>query len=409
MSYPAYVLPGVSESDLKLKVLKFENKYGKVELEVPKLERNILEKCFKNLSLSREYLKRKPLHEILGVLYRNTELWLEPNYEFRKKAEKMLPITSGFSPSMIHTILDGMMNSFKKDLYRMKTSKKENFPELVVCVPVDTPGPQALAIIKALTNKSAIFCKSPSSEPVFTALYTQSFTDVDEEIARCIATAPWEGGKPEHRDLENFVYGERTKKEGIVVFGNPKTIESIREKVNPDTKFTPYDRGVSFGIIGKEMLTKDKVDEVALAAALAVCMYDQRSCFSSQLYYVERGGEISPAKFSKILAQKMGELEIKIPRGDLPLDTSATITELMRTYELLDLVGNLKLHEIRRGENQTGAVIYKEDSKFESSCLYRVVRVKPVNDVSEVPKLVESISKYLNTVGVALPEEREDK
>jgi hypothetical protein len=32
--------------------------------------------------------------------------------------------------------------------------------------------------------------------------------------------------------------------------------------------------------------------------------------------------------------------------------------------------------------------------------------VKPVDDVSDVPKLVESVSEFLHTVGVAVPEDR---
>ena len=102
----------------------------------------------------------------------------------------------------------------------------------------------------------------------------------------------------------------------------------------------------------------------------------------------------------------MQDLEHKIPRGELSLDTSATITELMKTYELLSLTGNLKLFEVQNNGTLTGAVIYKEDQEFEPSSSYRIVRVKPVKDVFEVPKLIEPISDSLHTVGIAMTEER---
>ena len=409
MSYHAYALPGVPESDLELDVLEFENKYGKVKLQVPKLERKILESCFESLYSSRKVLRRKPFHDILDVLYNHTELWLNSNFEFRKMAEEMIPITTGLSPPMIHKVLDDMMSNFRKDLYKMTIPEKGSDLELIVCISEVIPGPQVLSTVKSLANKSAVFCKSPSTEPIFSSLYFQSFADVDENIARCVATTTWKGGNPEYRDLENFVYGERTKKEAIIAFGRGETIEAIKEKANPNTKFIPYDRGVSLGVIGKEILTRDSIDEVAFKAALAVCMDDQRACFSSQLYYIENGGEISPLEFSEILAKKMQELEFKIPRGDLPLDASATFTELMKTYELLDLTGFLKLYEIRKDKAQTGGVIYKKDKEFEFSPSYRVVKVKPVDNVLEVPELVKPISNNLHTVGVALDEERKNK
>jgi hypothetical protein len=182
------------------------------------------------------------------------------------------------------------------------------------------------------------------------------------------------------------------------------------QKTNSAAKLRLFTGGISFGIIGKEMLEKEKADKVVSDAALAVCMYDQRACFSPQLFYVERGGEISPEKFSELLARKMQDLEAVLPRGDLSFDTSATLTELMSTYELQDLIGNAKMHEIKNDSEQTGAVIYQEDNRFETSCLYRTVKIKPLDNISETIRLLESFpySKHLHTVGVALCEERKE-
>ena len=45
-------------------------------------------------------------------------------------------------------------------------------------------------------------------------------------------------------------------------------------------------------------------------------------------------------------------------------------------------------------------------TRFEPSPLYRVIRVKPVNDIMEIPKLVKPIGSFLQTVGVAISDKR---
>jgi hypothetical protein len=402
--FPAYFFPGTKTSEVMTRT--FKNRYGKVEIEVPKLNSSLVKEIVDNLTSSREnYLKDLSSSEILSMIYKNVELWSDPNSLYRKKAEELIPVTMGFSPQMTRRILDGMMYGFKRDLSKLNV--KENDTEQIFCISPGVPGPQALTIIRGLLNKSAVFCKS-SSDDAFSSLYAQSYLNIDKRVAECIAVVPWEGGKPENQEIENFVYGERGKKDAIVIFGRSGTEEIIKQKAK-EAKIISFTRGISLGVIGKEMLNKGKTDEVAIDAANAICMYDQRDCFSPQLFYVEKGGEVSPLEFSEILAKKMQNLEQEIPRGELSLDASATITELMNTYQLLSLTGNLKLHEISNNGSLTGAVIFKEDQKFEPSSSYRIVRVKPINDVSEVPDLVESLSSSLHTVGVALSEERKEK
>jgi hypothetical protein len=406
MVYPAYALPHIQETNLEFRTVEFANKYGKATFKIPKTGRKLFEDVVDKLDAGRTYLAQKSPHEIADAVRETARLWLDSNFQYRKMAEELLPIVTGFSPQMVHTFLDGIMGNLSKEVDHMLLPEKRSAVERVFCVLEEIPGPEILAITKSLYNRSAIFCKSPSSEPLFAALYAKSFVDVNKEIADCIAVIPWEGGKPELQDLENFVYGERSEEDAVVLFGNSDVAESIKQRTNPAAKFTQFTRGISFGVIGREMLEGKKVGNIVHEAALAVCMYDQRACFSPQLFYVERGGEISPNKFSEMLAEKMQELEAILPRGDLSFDSSATLTELMSTYELQDLLGTANMHGITNSGEQTGAVIYQEDNRFETSCLYRVIKTKPVNDVLEIPRLIKSSPslEYLHTVGVASSE-----
>jgi hypothetical protein len=230
MVYPAYVLPGIQEDVLDFRNIKFRNKYGEVTLKIPKIEKELVLEVINKLKIARNHLIRKSPSEILDAITMTTELWLVPNFQYRKMAENWLPIVTGFSPQMVSAFLDGIMSKLYEELHHMQLPAKRSIIERVFCVLEEIPGPEILALINALSSKSAIFFKSPYSDPLFAALYAQSFADVDKRIADCIAVVTWEGGKPENDDLENFVYGETTEKDAVVVFGNIDTAESIKQK-----------------------------------------------------------------------------------------------------------------------------------------------------------------------------------
>jgi hypothetical protein len=393
---PAYFLPGVEERELDLKIIE----YGDKKLEIPAMNVNALKKCLEFLKSSRKnFLLKKNRSQIQEVLNKSIELFLNPS-EFKTLAEH----TMKFSPQMNEKILNEMMSAFKKDISKVEVS--EGNTELIVCVHGEIPGPGTLSIIQSLLNKSAIFCKTSS---IFTALFAQSIAEIDEDVANCVAVANWESGKPENKELEEYIFGERTKNDTVVFFGNPEISENIIKILNPTTRFIPFTHGLSFGIIGNEMLTKKGVEKIALDAALAVSMYDQLACFSPQIYYVERGGEISPEEFCEILARKINEIELMLPRGELSPDESARMSTKINTYRLQNLAGMLKLHEIKNNGRTVGGVIYQESKKVEHSPFYRVIIVNSINNVSEVPGLIEDKSGYIHTVGIELDKEKEDE
>ncbi len=393
--YSVYFLPGFKEKELDIKTIEHDDK----KFDVPSINVSSLKKCFEFLKFSREkFLLKKSRNQINDVLSRSIELWLNPS-KLRTLAERAMK----FSPQMNEKILNEMMSNFKKDLSKVEVSEKGDDTELVVCVHGEIPGPGTLTIIQSLLNKSAIFCKTPS---IFTVLFAQSIAEIDKDVANCVAVANWESSKPENKDLEEYIFRERTKNDIVTFFGNPEMSENIIKNLNPTTRFISFTHGLSLGIIDKGMLTKKKAEEIALDAALAVAMYDQLACFSPQIYYVEKGGEISPEEFCEILARKMHEVELRLPRGNLSPDESARMSTKMHTYRLQNLAGMLKLYEIQNDGKTVGGVIYQEGKRVEPSPLYRVIIVNSIGNVLEVLDLIESKSSHVHTVGIELDEGR---
>jgi hypothetical protein len=57
-------------------------------------------------------------------------------------------------------------------------------------------------------------------------------------------------------------------------------------------------------------------------------------------------------------------------------------------------------------ENQWLVIYDESNPNCEPSPLFRVIRVKPVADIMELPQKVRSLSSFLQTVGVAIPQNR---
>jgi hypothetical protein len=101
----------------------------------------------------------------------------------------------------------------------------------------------------------------------------------------------------------------------------------------------------------------------------------------------------------------MATAEAGMPRGHLTLDEAAAIREVRACGEFQAL--DSPAVEVHASEGGTAwTVLYDEDPAFVASCLNRTVRVKPVDDVAQVPGLLGPVRRYLQTAGVALPEPR---
>jgi hypothetical protein len=121
---------------------------------------------------------------------------------------------------------------------------------------------------------------------------------------------------------------------------------------------------------------------------------------SPHLFYVEQGGAVSPEAWAGMLAEAMAETEAALPRGALAPGESSAIRQLRGEAEFAEAGGGgMRLHASAEGTAWT--VVYDPRPDFTASCLNRVVRVKPVARLDDVPGLVERFAPVLQTVGVA--------
>lgn len=420
---PAFYLPGLTEADIGVFTpLEFGSDGARVKMHSPVLTPELLRRIITDLHKAREeYLVHQPVSRIVETIEKVLTLWRNPDYQPRRDAEAFLPVITGFSPATINQILSGFFTMFTTETLtklledelgdplvldefrpRLITGgfHKAYGPRLTTAVIAgNVPGIPLVNVVYSLLLKSAILAKSSSAEPLFGVLFAHSVAEVDPELAKCMAMLCWKRGDEE---IEKLAFGAS---DAVIVYGSDHSVGEVRKRVLPGTTFIPYGHKLSFGVIGREALSNERVKETATSAATDASALDQQGCVSPHVFYVEEGGEVSPKEFSGHLAEAMEAFNKQIPRGRLTPDESAHINQLRGSYEFRGFADeDIALHASSPGTSWT--VIYEADQTFVPSCLNRTIRVKPVEDVMDVVKLVTPVKTYLQTMGAGLPREQ---
>ena len=387
------------------------------EVRVPRLAPVDLKRQVEALVAARDrHLAHRPVAEIVGVVDRVAARFLDPDDALRRAAERALPAVTSYSPAMIRLVLDRMAADWRaprlRELLRAEFGDPrvlDGFvpgprghgqhaafgPRLAVHVfSGNVPGVAVTSIIRSLLVKAATLGKAAVGEPLLAALFARGIAEADAELGACLAVTYWAGGD------EMMERAALDPADAVVVYGGAEAVASIRARTPPAARFLGYGPKVSFGVVGRAVLTEDGAREAARGAALDASTFDQQGCVSPHLFYVEQGGAVGPEAWAQLLAEAMARTEGELPRGTLAPGESSAIRQLRGEAEFAEAGGGgLRLHASAEGTAWT--VVYDPRPDFTASCLNRVVRVKPVARLDEVPGLVERFAPVLQTVGVA--------
>lgn len=418
-----YYLPYVKKEDIKeRKVISFPDKNLTVEVKFPLLTPELIIEIVSRIKTNREkFIAQKSIHEIISICDKVVNLWQNPDYHLRVLALEVLPITSGFSRKMVEKCITEMLTGLKKDSLYMMLKEELNDPECLdkfvnrkYCVGKNrafgpevvthifsgnVPALPSLSIFCGLLLKSATIGKVSSEEPVFPVLLAKSFEEISSDLASTIGIVYWEGGS---KEIETRFFSES---DAVVVYGGIETIKNIKSRVPQNVRLVAYGHKMSFGVIGKEMLTNTNMENLAMSAAIDVSMFDQQGCLSPHLFYVEEGGEVLVKQFAEVLSMAMKKINKILPGGKTSVGKSVEINRIRDEYEFKNIKGeDVALFSSESSTDWT--VVYENNFEFVPSCLNRVIRIKPFNDIGKIIEYVTPIKNYLQTVGVALSEEK---
>lgn len=397
-----------------------------ITLRKPVFTTEILERIISRIKTARkEYLRTHDIPAVLETIDTVNALWRNPSYDGRKIARDVLPTVTGFSIEMIESwgfdyffdILrkenlplagkfqaqeyqefsacgDGLVKAYGKP--HITHSNYE--PEVIghICAG-NILGLAAFEMVMDKLVDAATWVKMPTEEPVFGALYAKSIEEVDPLLAYTIAVFPFGS---ENTFVQEYLFSQSDLVRATGGEHARKSLTELAEK--HQIPLAGHWHKFSFIVIARDFLSTH-ASEIAELASLDVCAWDQQGCFSPQEIYVETGGAVSPKEFAGLLAKEMERTTRALPKGS----NSGKMQVLDGYYQYFTKETMGEPVKIFPSKAHHWLVVYDESTPTcEPSPLYRVIRVKPLADIMELPQRVKPLGSFLQTVGVAIPQHR---
>jgi hypothetical protein len=400
---------------------QFVGPHGTFVLEYPDLSPKIMADIIQAVAKQRQvYLSQLRTEQIVAIVDKAVQQWLQPDYERRQLAEAWLPVITGYNEEMIRLELKRFLRTFRrKELLRFLDEEFDSSavldefrprksggmsrafgPELIFHVfSGNVPGLPIWSLIMGLLLKSANIGKTSSSEPLMAVLFAETLAEIDPGLGDCLAILPWRGGD---EALEAPLIDAS---EAIVVYGSQSTVEKLRARVSGNKRFLSYGHKISFAMIGKEALTADRYTSIVRRVAEDVSIYDQQGCLSPHSLFIEEGGVVSPQQFSQLLAAELQRYQDKKPRAKLTDEEAMAIHAIRQQFEMKSLRGEpVKVYASRAGTDWT--VIYHGLPGFEASPLNRTVHLFGCEALEIAVEQISPYRDYLQTVGLAVEPSR---
>jgi len=419
-----YVPPGLRDRVKIARTLVYEDGATRILLKIPSIDRTLIQSLIHHLREKRgTYLADLPIETIVQVLDEASRRWLDKNYPLRKLALKTIPLITGFSPEVVEASIDAEMeSSLREDMWRALSLEIGNplylndfqyspqlggysrafGPELIVSIfSENIPALPHLLFMRSALVKSACLGKVARGEPTFAPLYLKTVEEIDPEMAECMAVLYWQGGEEE---IEPFLFGQA---DAVVLFGGVETCRSLLEKIPRGVKTLVHGHRLGFGVIGRQRMRRQELERLAEEVALDCSMFDQQACLAPHVYYLEKGGEVSPKEFCQAVAVAMERLNQRMPRGRITPHEASTIHQLRAAYEFRELNGEEVLVLTSPSGTDWTVVYEKDPGTFSPSPLNRFLRIYGVEDIFRILSSLKPIGPFLQNAAVAIGDKRE--
>ena len=413
-------LPGLGRDEVRWRSVRHAAWGESVEIALPELNAAQAEAlCARIRENAGARLKAMPVERIAHAIDAAVARLLDRNHVVRRQAEALLPVVTGYDPETVRLALTSYLQTFR--LPQLRRFLAEDFADPAVLdgfrpAPkggfVRAVGPGLLlhvwagnvpalslwSLICGLLVKAGTVGKLATAEPLMAGWFAGLLAEIDPEIGECLAIVWWKGGEGE---AENVFLGAA---DTVMAYGGNETLSALRAKLPVTTRFLPHGHKLGFGLVGREALDRRKAPALAALAARDLVRWEQQGCYAPQLVYVERGGAVSPAEFSRHLAHELGALATRHPRRALAPGEGAALATWRGQQELRAMAGDATLF----GEpaDPWSLVHLSGPEPLRPSALNRTLTVAEIDDLAEVPALVAPFRSFLQTAAVAAAPER---
>lgn len=412
-------LPGLAPAEVAWQVLVFESGPARLEVAVPVLSPEQMRSLVVRVKqASRRHLKTMSVSQIVAVVDRAMARLLDPADPYRRELDQLLPIVSGYDAEMVRLGLTAFFKTFRApQLHRFVAEDFANpklldefqprpkggaakafGPELLVhSWAGNVPAIPLWSLVCGLLVKAGNIGKLPSAEPLFAGLFARLLAEVHPPLADCLAVVWWKGGEEEQASA---LYAEA---DTVLAYGGNDSLEQIRRRLPVTTRFLPYGHKLGFGLVSASALDTLRAPATARLAAWDVMRYDQQGCYSPHVFYVERGGRVSPRQFAQYLASELANLQDRFPRRALALEDSAAVAGWRHGIELQAMAAGGGFGDELIGEDGAAfAVAYTDEAKdLAPTASNRSIQVVAVDSLDQVVARVEAHRPFLQTACVA--------
>lgn len=416
MTELAGYLPGLPADEIDRQTLVFDRGNKRVDVSVPVLdEAQLTDLAHRVRQASQAYLKTLSVPEIMAIIDKAIARLLDRDDPYRRKAEELLPLITGYDSEMVRLGLTQYLKTFRhaelqkfvaEDFANPRvldefqpTAKggavKAFGPDLLVHIWAgNVPGLPLWSLISGLLVKAGTVGKVPSAEPLFAGWFAQLLAEIDPKLADCLAIVWWKGGD-EARETALLKQADV-----VLAYGGNDSLAAIRARTPVTTRCLTYGHKISFGLVSRDALDTAKAWKAAHQAAYDVIRYDQQGCYSPHVFFVENEGAVSPREFSKYIAHELACFEQKFPRRALSIEEASGIAAWRHAEEMKS--SSKPDREIMDDGAGTWTAVYTEEAEdLAPSGLNRTIKIVGIDNLADAVPLISPYKAFLQTVGIA--------
>ena len=248
------------------------------------------------------------------------------------------------------------------------------------------------------TPAPAVVVRNSRHEPLFTPWVLSAVEAADPDLVAGLAVMIWDYDDPA---LQALLFRSAGLMLAAADDGTIAALDSWRARYAPDLRFHRHGHKVSFATLGANWAAQP---DAPRRAALDSSFWDQNGCLSARVHFVEDGAP----EYARALAGEMRVLSHVLPRGTTPRRFTH------RAFDsYASLTGSARVRMLSHYDDDFAVIL--DDRPWDAgslrrttnSCQGRVVVVRPVDDVMEVPRLLRALpSANLQSMSVLLDEER---
>jgi len=414
-------LPGLPAGEVAWQTLRFCAWGEAVEIRVPLLtEAQSVALACRVRENARSYLKTLSVAQIVATIDKAVARLLDRDDPWRRKAEAVLPIVTGYDRETVRLGLSGYLRTFRAPqlqrflaedfvnpaiLDAFQPAMKGGFtrahgPQLLLHIWAgNVPGLPLWSLVSGLLVKAGSVGKVASAEPLLAGWFAQILAEIDPKLGECLAIVWWKGGDVESEGIW------LAEADTIVAYGGNEALAAIRDRAPVTARFLPHGHKIGFGAISAAALDARKAGPLARLAAHDVMRYEQQGCYSPQMLFVARGGRVSPREFAEQVSRELAVFARTHPRRALSVAEAAGVAAWRHAEEMraFDEPGRALLGD---PGDPWSVVLVEAAEALAPSGLNRTVKVVAVDSLAAIVPLVAPFRAFLQSAAVAAsPEE----